>query len=195
MDKAEYPRGVKRPGRYAPIHFEWVKVVIEDTGESRMAMVALDDVAGRQCRERGYRPGDHVKAEIKQVRNLQFWRFVHLLGGWLADNVEDYEGLDSHEAVKKLQRDSGIGCDTTRSDVRDHDGKLLYRVVSHQPHSLAFDCMSEDVFRAHWDGGKEARGNGGWLGYLRRKVYAGMDAPSIDELERMIVGEVPAWVE
>jgi len=186
-------RGVVRKGKYAPIHWVVRKAKLED-GTVRLGMFAMDEEASRQCRERGMSDGSEWKAEIKQVRNAHFWRLVHRLGGWLADNVDDFEGLDAHAALKKVQEKSGIGCDVTRSDIRDNAGNLLYRVVSNQPLSLAFDLMDEGEFRMYWDGGKEARGNGGFLGWIRKRLYPGMNPLSVDEIERMIVGRVVEWV-
>lgn len=187
-------RGVVRKTDYNPIHFEVAKVTLE-TGETVGALIPLDDVALRACRERSMTIGSQWKAEVRQVRNLQLWRFAHLLGGWLADNHEVFAGDTAHDAIKRLQRLSGVGCTTTRSDIRDRDGDLLYRVVSHQPLSLAFDLIDEGTFRAFWDGGVEARGNGGWLGWMRHHLYAGMDAPDVEELEFLITGERDLWRE
>lgn len=178
-----------RKDKYRPIHFEWKSVILKETGEERLAMVALDDVASRACRERGFRPGDQVKAEIKMVRNLYHWRFAHLLGGWLADNHEMFEGIGAHDALKRLQVKSTIGCESLRWKLEG------FTAVIYKPLSLAFDLMDESEFRHYWDGGVEARGQGGWLGWIRNTLYAGMEAPKIEELEFMITGERDLWRE
>lgn len=172
---------------YNPIHFEVAKVTLVDTGETVGALIPLDDVALRACRERGMTTGSQWKMDAKRVRNLAQWRFAHLLGGWLADNHEMFIGLGAHAALKKLQMKSGIGCDSLRWKLEG------FTAVIYQPLSLAFDVMDEGEFRSYWDGGQEARGNGGWLGWMRTHLYAGMDAPTVDELEFMITGERVEW--
>ncbi len=195
-ERAKYRRrGVVRTDKYAPFHTEVRLLADPATGESIGALVPCTPTDARQMRERGMKVGSRWKTHCQQERDSRLWRFAHLLGGYLSDHVEGFEGLGAHDALKELQKRSGIGCMTTRSDIRDRDGVLQYRIVNHQPLSLAYDLMDEGEFRQLWDGGVEGRGNAGWLGYLRRVIYAGMDAPSIDELERMIVGEVPSWVE
>lgn len=195
-ERAKYRRrGVVRTNKYAPFHTEVRMLVDPDTGESIGALVPCDGVDARQMRERGMRVGSRWKTHCQQERNSRLWRFAHLLGAYLSDHVEGFEGLGAHDALKALQRRSRIGCIVTRSEVRDQEGKLLFRIVHVKALSLAYDLMDEGEFRLLWDGGIESRGNGGWLGYLRRVIYAGMDAPAIDDLERMIVGEVPEWVE
>lgn len=178
-----------RTDKYRPIHFEVRKLVDPQTGESFGALVPLDDVAARACRERGMTIGSEWKAEIKQVRNLYLFRFAHLLGGWLVDNHELFVGLGAHDALKKLQVKSGIGCDQMRWKLEG------FTAVVYQPLSLAFDLMDEGEFRTYWDGGIEARGQGGWLGWIRRELYADMEAPRIEELEFMVTGERDLWRE
>lgn len=185
----EYKRGVVRKGKYAPIHFVVKKATLED-GTRRYGMFALDDVARTQMAERKMHDNSEWKAEVKQVRNVGFWRLVHKLGQWLAENHEDFEGMDGHSAVKELQQRSGVGCKVTRSDVRDNDGNLLYRVVSYQPLSLAFDLMDEGEFKMLWSG---ESGRGGWLGYLRKNLYRNLPDMTVEEMERLIMGGRVDW--
>ena len=182
-------RGVVRKGRYAPIHFVAARAKLTD-GTVRIGLFAMDDVAREQLAERKVGEGTEWKAEIKQTRNVGFWRMVHKLGQWLAEHHDDFEGMDGHSAVKELQRRSGIGCDVTRSDIRDNDGTLLYRVVSYQPQSLAFDLMDEGEFKMLWSG---SSGKGGWLGYLRKNLYRNMPDMTVEEIERMVMGRVIEW--
>lgn len=185
----EYKRGVVRKGKYAPIHFTVQKATLED-GTRRYGLFAMDDVARSQMAERKMHNNSEWKCEVKQVRNVGFWRLIHKLGMWLAENHEDFDGLDGHGAIKELQQRSGIGCEVTRSQIRDNDGTLLYTVVSYRPLTLAFDLMDEGEFKMLWSG---ESGRGGWLGYLRKKLYPAMPEMSVEEMERLIMGRTVDW--
>lgn len=184
-------RGVVRKGKYAPIHFLVEVLTRPGSNEKVRALVALDDTARRQCAERKLSAGSIWKAEIKQPRNLEFWRLAHALGGWLVDNHEMFEGLDSHAAIKHIQALSKVGCNAVRYRVEDPTGK--YTIVRFEPLSLAFDLMDEGEFRTYWDGGAEARGNGGWVGWIRKNLYPDLNRPTVDQIEQMIVGKVVQW--
>ena len=129
-------------------------------------------------RERKFFTGKQLRATLRQDRNPGFWRKAHVLGGWLADNVEDYSGLDMHAALKKLQEDSGVGCETVEYDIPGV-GKLTRR----EAQSLNFSDMDEGEFNTLWDGGN---GEGGWIGWLRANVFGGLDAASREEVEAII---------
>lgn len=173
---------------YRPIHIRVEKLVRAATGEVVGALVPLDDVAARSMRERGFTVGSEWRGEFKRPRDIKLWRVAHALGGWLADNHKKFTGLDQHAALKRLQALSGVGCNTVRYKIPG-----LYTIVRHEPLTLAFDAMDEGQFRQYWDGGLEHRGNGGWIGWMRHRLYAGMDAPTVAELEFMITGERDLW--
>lgn len=187
-------RGVVRKGKYAPIHYVVARCTLPD-GTRRYGLFAMDDVAREQMTERKMFEGTEWKCEPKQVRNVYFWRLTHKLGQWLAENHDDFHGLDAHEALKQLQQKSGIGCNITRSDIRDNNGVLLYRVVSYQPLSLAFDLMEESEFRLLWEGAHEERGAGGWVGWMRRHLYPNMPEMTVKDIERLVIGREVEWAD
>ncbi|WP_414501280.1 hypothetical protein [Zymobacter sp. IVIA_12111.31 C1] len=59
----------------------------------------------------------------------------------MAQNIDDFNGKNAHDALKKLQTDSGVECDITHTDVPGF-GVL----VSKQPRSIAFDRMDQGRF-------------------------------------------------
>lgn len=182
-------RGVVRKGRYAPVHLVWRKATLPD-GTVRLGAFAEDDVGRSHLSDRGYRDGSRVKGEFKEVRNTEQWRMVHVLGGWLAENHELFEGQDSHSAIKLLQAKSGVGCEFERYKMPE---PLNYTIVRAVPLSLAFDLMDQGEFRSYWDGGVEARGSGGWLGWMRKRLYPNMPKMTVDEIELMVMGRVIEW--
>lgn len=174
--------------QYRPIHVRVEKLVNPQTGEVVGALVPLDEIAARSMRERGFTIGSEWKGEFKQVRDIRLWRRAHALGGWLADNHEMFVGLGQHEALKWLQSKSGIGCNSVRYKIPG-----FATIVRHEPLTLAFDRMEEGQFREYWDGGQEMRGQGGWIGWMRHRLYQGLNAPTVAEIEYMVTGERDLW--
>jgi hypothetical protein len=155
-----------------------MNVMIPDTGEIVGALVPAHPVDRRSMRERKFRRGKQLRATLREDRNPDFWRKAHVLSGWLADNVEEFSGLGVHDALKKLQELSGIGCETVEYDIPGV-GKLTRT----EAESLNFQDVDEGRFNELWDGGN---GDGGWIGWLRREVFGGLDEKSREEVELII---------
>lgn len=64
-----------------------------------------------RLRGRNYQVGELVFAEFKRPRNPGFHRLAHALGVLFVENIEALEHLDAHSCLKRLQLESGIGCD------------------------------------------------------------------------------------
>jgi len=172
---------VHRKRTRRPVHVTVMRLVVPETGESLMALVPDHPVDRRALRERGYGVGVQLRAELWHARNVRFFRLAHALGGFLADHVAGFEGLDQHEALKRLQERSGIGCAVEQFDVPGL-GQLSRTVAE----SLNFASMDEGRWQVLWDGGTECAHNGGWTGWLREHVFGGLDAISREEVERML---------
>lgn len=148
------------------------------TGEIVGALVPDHPIDRRSMKERKFHTGKMLRATLRQDRNPMFYRKAHVLGGWLADNVDAFAGLDMHAALKRLQELSGIGCETVEYDIPGV-GKLTRT----EAQSLNFSDMDEGEFNTLWDGGT---GEGGWIGWLRREVFGGLDEVSREEVELII---------
>lgn len=159
-----------------------MRMIHPDTGELLGCLVPDHAVDRRSMKERKFHVGKQLRASLRQDRNPGFWRKAHLLGGWLADNVEAYSGLDQHAALKKLQEASGIGCDEETYSL-DLGAYGLHTGTRRVPRSLNFDDMDEGEWNLLWDGGT---GEGGWIGWLRREVFGGLDQASREEVEELI---------
>lgn len=155
-----------------------MKLVNPETGELIGALVPDHPIDRRSMKERKFHVGKQLRATLRQDRNPMFWKKVHVLGGWLADNVEQFSGLDMHSAVKRLQELSGVGCETVEYDIPGV-GKLTRT----EAQSLNFSDMDEGEFNTLWDGGT---GDGGWIGWLRANVFGGLAAASREEVEEII---------
>lgn len=156
-----------------------MKVIVPETGELIGALVPDHPIDRRSMRERKFNTGKQLRITARQDRNPGFWRKAHVLGGWLADNVEAFHGLDMHAALKKLQEKSGVGVEVEEFQVPEIGLKGTRTVAA----SLNFSDMDEGEFNLLWDGGT---GEGGWIGWLRREVFGGLDEASREEVELLI---------
>jgi hypothetical protein len=155
-----------------------MRVKLPGTGELIGALVPTHPIDSRSMRERKFTTGKQLRATLRQDRNPMFYRKAHILAGWLADNVEAFSGLGMHDALKRLQELSEIGCETV-----DYDLPGIGNVSRTEAESLNFGDMDEGRFNELWDGGN---GDGGWIGWLRREVFGGLDSTSREEVELII---------
>lgn len=162
----------KRASR--PIYGLIEAVVVLATGEERLGILANHEVDRELMRQRGYRRGQEVRLEIKAPRDAWRHRLLHKIGALMVENVDGWEILDTHEAVKRLQREAGVCCEQVDMDATavvsavlaaadaafgPGAAKLLREVLPRietipvtVARSLAFDCMDEDEFRRLFEG-------------------------------------------
>lgn len=164
--------------RQRDVYVTVMRVVIPETGEEVGALVPDHPIDRRSMRERKFTVGKQLRATLRQSRNPKFYRKAHVLAGWLAENVERFQGLSQHDALKKLQEFSGIGCESVEYDIPGV-GKLTRT----EAESLNFDDMDEGRFNELWSG---ADGHGGWIGWLRREIFGGLEEASREEVELII---------
>lgn len=109
-------------------------------------MRPADGFATARLRARGYHTGDVVFAEFKKPRNPGYHRLAHALGKLVANNIESFEGMNPHRVLKRLQMESGAGCEEIAYLLAGQT------VVQRIPLSLSFESMEqgefEEVFRA-----------------------------------------------
>lgn len=123
------------------VHLRLRKLVDETTGELVAAFVPATASDRAILRDKGFRLNDRVKAKLTTPRNPGFHNMIHALGRLLTENVEAFSGLSSHDAVKRLQLESGAECDEKMMDIAGV--KCLVKT----PRSIAFDAMDEVRFR------------------------------------------------
>ena len=134
-----------------PIYGTWTRVVIPETGEERIAWVAANPIDSRLLKERGWKRGVECRAEFKRSRNVKFHNLGHAIGVLLVENVEAFRDMDGHDALKKVQADSGVCCDVEKF-VIDLGSFGKHEVDRNIPHSLAFDELDEDEFAKFFHG-------------------------------------------
>ena len=101
-----------------------------------------DSFTAQKLRDRKYSMGEIVAAQITKPRNPGFWRLAHQLGTLVAENIESFEGMQSHKVLKRLQREAMIECDEFAFMVSG-----CGMVTQYIPRTLAFESMSDEVFR------------------------------------------------
>lgn len=130
-----------------PVYFVVRRLVDPATGEEVGALVPQHEVDRQLMRERSYITGSALRAQLSKARNVKFHRLAHQLGVLIAENIDGYDGLGGHEALKRMQAESGVACDETRTPVHG-----LGVLVSRRAQSLAFDEMDEGEFGRFFDG-------------------------------------------
>lgn len=145
--KTEAAKKIQAKRARRPIYMVVRKLVDPDTGESLGALVPAHDIDARLLRERNFHVGREVRAELKQPRVEWQHRLIHKIGTLMVDNVEGWEQLKSHDAVKRLQRESGVCCEEMEVDIPGV-GRLMVK----QAESLAFDEMEQDRFEQLFEG-------------------------------------------
>lgn len=166
----------KRKRAARPIYMVVRKLVDPETGEVVGAFVPDSPIDRFLTRERGYKTGTQVRAELKQPRNIKFHRLVHGLGKLVAQSVDAFQGMDAHTTIKRLQGDANVCCTVEHFNIPD-----LGRVTRSIPESLAFDEMDEARFREFWSGICQ---------HLIARYWPGLDEAKVDEMVGMMPAEV-----
>jgi hypothetical protein len=138
----------KKPAKPQPRPTFWnVEAMVDPrTGEEKMCLVAANQLARDEMKRRKFTRGTRLQVEMKRPRNLPFWRKAHVLAGLCIENVDAFDGLDLHQALKKLQLNANVECDNLTFIAADGT-KFRYR----QARSLSFDNMDEGTFTVAYD--------------------------------------------
>ena len=101
-----------------------------------------DTFSAARFKAKGLNAGDLVFAEIRKPRNPGYHRLAHALGQIVVDNIDEFEGMDSHAALKRLQLEANVACE-----------EIAYRVngmsiVQRIPLSLSFESLDQSEFES-----------------------------------------------
>lgn len=139
-------------------------------------LVPADGFTARRLRERGYRVGDLLSASLSKPRNPGFHRLAHQFGALLADNLDEFEGMDAHAALKRLQWEANIGCEEMGVQVPGV-GYAMIRI----PESLSFASMDEGRFREVY------RAMTRWVA---KRYWPSLTPEKIEEMAELMPAEV-----
>lgn len=109
---------------------------------ARGRLEPFDAFTLQQLRDKGYRVGDVLAAELTKARNPGFHRLAHQLGSLLAENLDAFTGMSAHAVLKRLQIEGRIACDEIGVIVPGI-GPCAYFV----PRSLSYESMGDDEFK------------------------------------------------
>jgi len=131
--------------------FQVMDLVIPETGESVRAFVAAAPIDRAVCKERGYRPGDLLLADLFKERNSRFYRLAHQLATFLRKNVDEFDGVrSSHQVLKTLQVDARVECDEVEEQI-DLGTLGKHSFKRWIPRSLNFTDMDDTTFGLIWE--------------------------------------------
>lgn len=94
-----------------------------------------------KLREMGLGIGEIVHAKITKPRNPRFHNLVHKLGQLCVQNIEGFESLTGHKAIKRLQYESGVCCEEMTANI---PGVGVANI--RYPKSLSFEDMDDIEF-------------------------------------------------
>jgi len=138
--------------------------------------IPADNLSRSILRQSGLVTGSVVIADIKVPRRPGYYRLAHRLAALCRDNIPEFNRATPHDVLKRLQLESGAGCEQAMvrlGDVWDTlCGELGHQlsddeldalqsltkglenvpVPARVPKSLAFEEMSEAEFRAVFQG-------------------------------------------
>lgn len=142
------------------------------------ALVPASELALLALRQRGYKRGDVVSAELRQSRNPGFHNLAHALGQMLVENVEAFEGMDAHRVLKRLQWESGVGCEEMAANV-PNVGLMTIRI----PLSLSFETMDQGTFYGVYTG---------LCRHVRNTYWKGLPEGEVENMALMFTKEAAA---
>lgn len=165
---------IKQKRARRPIYVTCMRLMDPKTGEEFGCFVPSHPIDQRLAKERGFRVGHEYRAEIKQARVGWQHRLIHKIGQQMVENVEGWDHLSSHDAIKQLQMESGVCCEQSEINakpviaavlavVQQVVGKRTYSKLAkllpvietvpvRQAESLAYDEMEQDRFEQLFDG-------------------------------------------
>ena len=141
----------------------------------RGALVPADAHSQQRLREKGYRVGDILAAELIKPRHPGFWRLAHRIGALCAQNIDAFSSLSPHQAIKKLQFDTGLWCDITETEIPG-----LGVLLSKQPRSLAFESLDQGEFYELMKG---------LCGHIAATYWPHLSAEQVQEMAEAFVEE------
>ena len=158
-----------------PVYLRTVRLIDPQTGAEVSAFVPAGHADASTIRERGITIGNTLRADITRPRNVQFHRLAHAIGGLVAQNIEAFEGMGQHQALKQLQFESGVECDVTRTEVPG-----VGVLESKRPRSLAFDAMEQSAFYEFV---------AGVCGYIARTYWPMCTPEQVEQMAEAMVRE------
>lgn len=136
-----------------------------------------DITTAERLRNRSYRVGDLVFAEFKKPRNPKFHALAHQLGALCVENLEPFSGMKPHAVLKRLQIESGVGCEEIALRFPGI-GPCVYRT----PISMSFESMDDGEFKDVMRG---------LCRHIASEYWPGVDPQAIENMAGCMIQETP----
>ena len=101
-----------------------------------------DNYAASQLRARGYKMGDVISVNITKLRSPGFNRLAHKIGQLVVANIDAFNGMEAHSALKKLQIEADAACEYLMVNIGGREE------LARLPKSLSYESMDEGEFQA-----------------------------------------------
>lgn len=168
---------IKKRRQTSPLYLKVERLIRPSTGEEIKAFVAMTEWDARLLRERKLHAGSEVRAYFTKPRDIRSHKLIHKIGALLVDNVQKFELLNAHDAVKRVQRESGVMCEETTIDL----GELGEHTIR-QPSSIAFDELDESQFQELFTGITK---------YIDEHYAADLTKEVREDYALMVIGNAP----
>ena len=139
------------------------------------ALVPVDSYTADRLRAKGYAMDDILSAVLTKPRNPKFHALAHAIGRLVAENIEDFSGMDAHAVLKRLQWEAGVGCHEMGVKMPGV-GYTMVRI----PDSLSFASMDEGTFR------EVVRG---LCRHIAENYWPGLTPEQVEEMAGVMVEE------
>lgn len=174
-------RGASTKKDKRPVWLRLEHLVRPETGESVLAFVADSAMDACALKERGYRRGDLVTAELFKDRNPKFYRLAHAMAKFVRDNTDDFADSTVHDTLKKLQLRADVECEE-REIVMNLGSFGEHKALAKVPRSLNFMDMDDGDFRPVFEAIRD---------YVARVYYPDWTDLTIEEMEAILRGNQP----
>jgi hypothetical protein len=132
-------------GRKKPMIYGRLRVIADaKTGEAIRCVQFLGAADVENIRERNFKNGDLVRMQVSKATDPHANRTLHALGKMIVENVESFQNLTGHQALKRLQVESGVHCEPISARIDGTDELAIINI----PLSLSFDDTDDFEFRA-----------------------------------------------
>lgn len=106
-----------------------------------------DGYTVERLRSKGFHVGDLVACTFHKTREYWQHKKAHVLGKLVAENLDGFAGMHAHDVLKRLQVESGVGCEEI-GVIFPGIGPCQYRI----PLSLSYDNMDQAEFDEVYSG-------------------------------------------
>ena len=135
----------------------------------RGTLTPLDPDAGNQLRSMGLGIGQTIYINVQDKRSAAMNRYLHAIAGICSDNISDFEGMDAHDVIKRVQVEGDICCKIIMARLIPGMPEIPIRM----PQSINFKDMPEGKFRKLVDS---------FCDHIAQKYWPDLDAETIEKM-------------